>query len=65
MTEEKIDMGKIEVEVPEVCGLCNVNTDPLFTKPRHYKVNGQRYFMFREKPLWICLECLTLELDNF
>lgn len=62
--EKKIDTeGKWEV--PEVCGLCNENTDPLFIKPNQYKVDGKRYYMFREKPLWICLECLTLELDNF
>jgi hypothetical protein len=58
MPETINDMGPAD-QVPDLCGLCKKTVDPLFIKPQHFKVNHRRYYIFRERPLWICIDCLN------
>ena len=48
------------------CDLCNEEPENgvLVEKPKSMIVNGEVILSYRPKPLFICLECLTFEIEN-
>lgn len=48
------------------CDLCFEvpENNALIEKPNSMIIEGRKVIMHRPRPLYICLECLTMEIDN-
>lgn len=50
-----------------ICDLCGEEPENkvLFEKPNSMFVDGSYYVHIRPKPLYVCLNCLWIETENF
>jgi hypothetical protein len=47
------------------CDFCDEENIILVEKPLSSIVNGELFVNIRPNPLWICLDCLTKEMENY